>query len=51
VRGMAEWGQGERGAAGYEDSGQSELHYTLEEAEAYRKALEERAKREGESKP
>src|SRR5262245_52096336 len=24
-RGMAEWGQGERGAAGYEDHGESEL--------------------------
>ncbi|HET9986521.1 MAG TPA: hypothetical protein VFQ38_23290 [Longimicrobiales bacterium] len=49
IRGQAEWGQGERGAAGYEDSGQSELNYTLEEAEAYRKALEEREKRKGES--
>lgn len=26
VRGMAEWGQGERGAAGYQDHGESELH-------------------------
>lgn len=26
AHGMASWGQGERGAAGYEDSGRSELH-------------------------
>ena len=25
IRGMAEWGQGERGAAGYQDHGESEL--------------------------
>ncbi len=25
IRGMAEWGQGERGASGYEDHGESEL--------------------------
>ena len=30
LRGEAEWGQGERGAAGYEDSGDSELNFTLE---------------------
>lgn len=31
LRGQAEWGQGERGAAGYEDSGRSEINYTEEE--------------------
>lgn len=31
VHGMASWGQGERGAAGYEDSGSSELHIPEEE--------------------
>jgi hypothetical protein len=30
LRGQAEWGQGERGAAGYEDSGSSELNFDLE---------------------
>jgi hypothetical protein len=29
-RGMASWGQGERGAAGYEDHGESELYLTPE---------------------
>ena len=27
IRGQASWGQGERGAAGYEDHGSSELSY------------------------
>lgn len=31
VRGMASWGQGERGAKGYEDHGSSEVWYTEEE--------------------
>src|ERR687888_1235977 len=31
VHGEASWGQGERGAAGYEDSGGSELTYLGEE--------------------
>jgi len=31
VHGQASWGQGERGAAGYEDSGGSELIYLGEE--------------------
>jgi hypothetical protein len=31
VHGEASWGQGERGAAGYEDSGGSELIYLGEE--------------------
>jgi hypothetical protein len=30
LRGEAEWGQGERGAAGYEDSGSSELNFETE---------------------
>lgn len=30
LRGEAEWGQGERGAAGYEDSGGSELNFETE---------------------
>src|SRR5690606_2053531 len=34
IRTPMEWGQGERGAAGYEDSGQSELHFTEEELRA-----------------
>ncbi len=29
IRGMAEWGQGERGAAGYQDHGESELRPVL----------------------
>jgi len=31
LQGMASWGQGDRGAAGYEDHGESELHLTEEE--------------------
>ena len=30
IRGESEWGQGERGAAGYEDSGGSELDFETE---------------------
>lgn len=30
IQGMASWGQGERGAAGYEDSGSSELSFGSE---------------------
>ena len=30
IRGESEWGQGERGAAGYEDSGSSELNFETE---------------------
>lgn len=33
VHGEASWGQGERGAEGYEDSGSSELFYLDEELE------------------
>ncbi|HMN29086.1 MAG TPA: CBS domain-containing protein, partial [Caldilineaceae bacterium] len=29
-RGMAEWGQGERGASGYEDHGESELNLSAD---------------------
>lgn len=43
VRGQAEWGQGERGAAGYDDAGVSEIHYTEEELRRIREeAAEER---------
>lgn len=31
IRNQAGWGQGDRGAAGYEDSGQSELRITKED--------------------
>lgn len=37
VRTQAAWGQGERGAEGYADSGPSELHFTEEELQAARK--------------
>jgi hypothetical protein len=37
VHGEASWGQGERGAAGYEDSGSSELFYLDEELEGVKK--------------
>jgi hypothetical protein len=33
VHGEASWGQGERGAAGYEDAGSSEIFYLDEERE------------------
>ena len=33
IRGESEWGQGERGAAGYEDSGESELDFETEREE------------------
>ncbi len=33
IRGMAEWGQGERGAAGYQDHGESELRLVAPAAE------------------
>ncbi len=33
IRGMAEWGQGERGAAGYQDHGESELRLIAADAE------------------
>ncbi len=42
IRTPAEWGQAERGAEGYEDSGRSELNYTVEEAEAYQREARER---------
>jgi len=37
LRGQAEWGQGERGAAGYEDSGASEIFFTEEELKKIRR--------------
>ncbi len=46
VKGQAEWGQGERGAEGYDDSGQSELSITPEEAERYQQAKKEKEKEE-----
>ena len=49
IRTPAQWGQGERGAEGYQDSGQSELDFTLEEAEAYQRELRER--RSGKGRP
>lgn len=36
IRTPASWGQGERGPAGYEDSGPSELTFTPEELDAAR---------------
>ena len=38
VQGMASWGQRERGAAGYEDSGRSELHLGEETSESEKRA-------------
>jgi hypothetical protein len=34
IRGQSDWGQGEKGAAGYKDSGQSELTPPQEERHA-----------------
>ncbi|HET8654844.1 MAG TPA: hypothetical protein VFL93_04980 [Longimicrobiaceae bacterium] len=34
IRTQNTWGQGDRGAAGYEDSGSSELHFSKEQIEA-----------------
>jgi hypothetical protein len=42
LRTQAEWGQGERGAEGREDSGRSELNLSEEEAEALRRPSKER---------
>jgi hypothetical protein len=53
VRDMNEWGQGERGAAGYEDHGSSEVEYIppsgepSEESEEYHVSEEESLKKEG----
>lgn len=41
IKTPAEWGQGDRGAAGYEDAGNSELFFTEAELEAARKAEEQ----------
>ena len=46
VRTQAAWGQGERGAEGYDDSGASELSFTLEEAEAYQRQKGEKDRKE-----
>jgi hypothetical protein len=37
IRTMAAWGQGSRGAAGYEDSGPSELSFSEEQLESIRR--------------
>jgi hypothetical protein len=37
VHGEASWGQGDRGAAGYEDSGSSELFFLEEELKEVKK--------------
>ncbi len=42
VKGQAEWGQGERGAEGYEDSGRSQLNFSLQEAEEYQREKAEK---------
>ncbi len=44
VKGQAEWGQGERGAEGYDDSGRSELNFSLQEAEEYQREKEKKGK-------
>ncbi len=46
IVGEASWGQGERGAAGYEDSGESELHPP--QANAEQPSLEDAMKAKGE---
>ncbi|MDA8217128.1 MAG: hypothetical protein M0Z94_05860 [Dehalococcoidales bacterium] len=55
VRGQQEWGQGERGAAGYENHGQSELTSLWEEEERgkeeRRRAEEGKEKKPSEGKP
>lgn len=47
LRGQAEWGQGERGAAGYEDSGTSEISFTEEELRKIRREAREERRRGG----
>lgn len=37
IRSPMAWGQGDRGAEGYEDTGPSELHFTEEELQAARR--------------
>lgn len=41
LQGMASWGQGERGAKGYEDHGESEIWYTEEERKEIKEEVEE----------
>ncbi len=48
IRPQAAWGQGERGAEGYEDSGESELNFTEEMASG---AMEPAEGREDISQP
>ncbi len=47
VKGQAEWGQGERGAEGYGDSGRSELNFTLQQAEEYQREKARKDKDKG----
>lgn len=47
IRTQAEWGQGERGAAGYEDHGESELTAYWEEVDRGREERRERENKEG----
>ncbi len=50
VKSQAEWGQGDRGAEGYEDSGRSELNFSLQEAEEYQREKAEKDKDKGKGK-
>ncbi len=49
IRTPAEWGQA-GDPEGYEESGRSELSYTLEEAEEYQRERESRAQGKGEER-
>lgn len=49
IRTQAAWGQGDRGAAGYEDSGQSEVSFSDVELEAARHAEEAEQARSNEA--
>lgn len=44
VRTQAEWGQGDRGPEGVDDTGPSELHFTPEQLEAARREAERQRK-------
>jgi hypothetical protein len=48
LRDQAGWGQGDRGAAGYEDSGSSELRFSEEELRAAEEAERAEARRAAE---
>jgi hypothetical protein len=51
IRTPMAWGQGDRGAAGYEDSGQSELHFTEEELRAAEEQGRTRESGDGAAQP